>query len=204
MNIFALSRCPVESAEQMIDKHIVKMPTESCQMLHTNILYMKFVDEYGVEPTLAELKLFHNSCFTGYKQAGPELMKPAMLNHPSTVWARKSFRNFHWLFSHGDALCKEYTFRYKKEHGTEKRLVDCASYIDIINNHDYPENELTPVDIAMADEYRLPEEKHTWDFVIRSYRHYYREGKWSFAYWLRRDYPDWFPVSFIVSKIRGE
>ena len=40
MNIFALSRNPVEAAQQMIDKHIIKMPTETCQMLHTNILYM--------------------------------------------------------------------------------------------------------------------------------------------------------------------
>lgn len=131
-------------------------------------------------------------------------MKPAMLNHPSTIWARKSIRNFHWLFNHANALCEEYTFRYRKEHGTQKRIEDCSSYFDFIKNHDYPEEGLSPVDIAMADEYRLPQEKHTWDFVIRSYRHYYREGKWSFAYWLRRDNPDWFPVSFIVSKIRGE
>ena len=34
MNIFALSKCPDESAEQMINKHITKMPTETCQMLH--------------------------------------------------------------------------------------------------------------------------------------------------------------------------
>ena len=36
MNIFALSKCPIESAQQMINKHVVKMPTETCQMLHTN------------------------------------------------------------------------------------------------------------------------------------------------------------------------
>ena len=204
MNIFALSRCPVESAQQMIDKHVVKMPTESCQMLHTNILYMLYKFYNGVEPTLSDLKLFHNSLFTGYKQAGPKLMKPAMLNHPSTIWARKSLDNFTWLLHHAEALCQEYTFRYRKTHGTEQRIFDCESYFDVVNNHDYPENILSPVDIAMADEYRLPKEKHSWDFVIRSYRHYYREGKWSFAYWLRRDNPDWFPVSFIVSKIRGE
>ena len=52
MNIFALSKCPVESAQQMIDKHIVKMPTETCQMLHTNILFMEYVQAHGKEPTL--------------------------------------------------------------------------------------------------------------------------------------------------------
>ena len=196
MNIFALSRCPVESAEQMIDKHVVKMPTESCQMLHTNTLYFHYKSIYGVEPSLKDLKKFH-------AHINSMLMKPAMLNHPSTIWARKSIRNFHWLLNHANALCEEYTFRYYKEHGTQKRIEQCSNHIDVIKDHDYPEEGLSPVDIAMADEYRLPEEKHTWDFVIRSYRHYYREGKWSFAYWLRRDNPEWFPVSFIVSKIRG-
>ena len=191
MNIFALSRCPVESAEQMIDKHIVKMPTESCQMLHTNCLYFLFWEAHGREPSLKELKEFHKESHFNY------LMKPAMLNHPSTIWARKTKANFMWLYNHALALCKEYSYRYKKTHGTEKRILDSFTF-------SYDEDDLTPVSIAMADEYRLPQEKHTWDFVIRSYRHYYREGKWSFAYWLRRDNPDWFPVSFIVSKIRGE
>ncbi len=43
MNIFALSDDPVKAAHQMIDKHIIKMPTETCQMLHTNLQYMTFV-----------------------------------------------------------------------------------------------------------------------------------------------------------------
>ena len=38
MNIFALSRNPQEAAQQMLNKHVVKMPTETCQMLHTNAL----------------------------------------------------------------------------------------------------------------------------------------------------------------------
>ena len=100
-----------------------------------------------------------------------------------------------WLYDRALALCKE-VFRYEKTHRTEKRRSQ--------DSFTFSYDELTSRSIAMADEYRLPEEKHTWDFVIRSYRHYYREGKWSFAYWLAEDNPDWFPISFIVSKIRGE
>ena len=81
MNIFALSRNPVEAAEQMIDKHVIKMPTETCQMLHTNLLYMQYVKEHGEEPQLKDLKAFHLATESN-------LMKPAMLNHPSTIWAR--------------------------------------------------------------------------------------------------------------------
>ena len=59
MNIFALSKDPTDAAEQVLDKHVIKMPTETCQMLHTNILYMQYVEECEKEPQLKELKAFH-------------------------------------------------------------------------------------------------------------------------------------------------
>ena len=180
MNIFALSKCPVESAQQMIDKHVVKMPTESCQMLHTNSLYFLFWECHGREPSLKELKEFHKESHFSY------LMKPAMLNHPSTIWARQNKANYMWLYNHALALCKEYTHRYGKIHGTEKRVLDSFTF-------DYDEGELTPVSIAMADQYRLPQKKHCWDFVIESYRHYYLEGKWRFASWKKDRMPKWWP-----------
>ena len=77
MNIFALSRNPQEAAQEMLDKHIVKMPTETCQMLHTNVLYFDYIEHYGEEPTLAQVKQFH-------KDINSNLMK-LMLNHPSTI-----------------------------------------------------------------------------------------------------------------------
>jgi len=185
MNIFALSKSPHQSAIEMLDKHIVKMPTETCQMLHTNILYMEYIEKHGKEPTLNELKVFH------WHNDSP-LMKPAMLNHPSTIWARQSFENLQWLFEHGLHLCEEYTRRYGKEHGSHIRIKDCYIYDDIVLQHKYPVKGLTPVTIAMLDKYRLPQEKHTWDFVIRSYRHYYLEGKWEFATWKTKS-PEWWP-----------
>ena len=35
MNIFVLDESPVTSAQMMNDKHVVKMPTESMQMMST-------------------------------------------------------------------------------------------------------------------------------------------------------------------------
>ena len=35
MNIFVLDNSPITSARMMIDKHVVKMPTESMQMIST-------------------------------------------------------------------------------------------------------------------------------------------------------------------------
>ena len=194
MNIFALSTSPQESARQMIDKHVIKMPTETCQMLHTNILYMQYVQEHGKEPQLKDLKAFH-------QEIGSELMKPAMLNHPSTIWARQSLANFDWLLYHGVSLCGEYTHRYEKEHGTQKRIVDCGLYREFIDNHNYPLDKLTPVTIAMDDSYRIENTfDDEWDFVIESYRHYYLEGKWKFAEWKKDRRPDWFPANWFAIK----
>ncbi len=192
MNIFALSKSPQQSAIEMLDKHIVKMPTETCQMLHTNILYMQYIRDCGKEPQLKDLKRFH-------KQIGSKLMKPAMLNHPSTIWARQSGANFHWLYQHGMALCEEYSLRYGKRHGSHDRIIygiwnwGCDDYI-------FPNTKLTPVTIAMADEYRIENTfDDEWDFVIESYRHYYLEGKWQFAEW-KTQKPVWWPKNHIVRK----
>ncbi len=193
MNIFALSKCPEESAQQMIDKHVIKMPTETCQMLHTNILYMQYVHTYGKEPQLKDLKAFH-------QEIGSELMKPAMLNHPSTIWARQSLANFHWLYQHGKALCEEYTYRYGKTHGSQDRIITGMRQIEGLNVT-LPHIGLTPVTIAMDDSYRI---KNTfddeWEFVIESYRHYYLEGKWKFAEWKKDRRPEWFPANWFAVK----
>ena len=111
MNIFALSENPVKAAKEMLNKHVVKMPTETCQMLHTNALFNEYVDKYGEEPSLRQLKQYHTDIDSS-------LMKPAMLNHPSTIWARESNHNTKWLYEHGMALCEEFTFRYNKVNGS--------------------------------------------------------------------------------------
>ena len=193
MNIFALSKDPIESAKQMLNKHVVKMPTETCQMLHTNALFNEFVDKYGYEPTLKRLKQFH-------EETDSILMKPTMLNHPSTIWARKTIHNTMWLFEHGLALCSEYTYRYGRTHGTHARTLETP--ID----YDGDSKLATPVDIAMADEYRIDNryEKHCWEYVIDSYRHYYLEGKWRFAEWPENRMPDWWPKNHYVNKYNKE
>ena len=194
MNIFALSKDPTDAAEQVLDKHVIKMPTETCQMLHTNILYMQYVEEYEKEPQLKELKAFH-------KEISSKLMKPAMLNHPSTIWARQSRDNFKWLFTHGRRLCHEYTWRYNKKHGSQVRIEEVWKYKELLRNHQYPKQELTPVTIAMDDVYRIENTFYNeWDFVIESYRHYYLEGKWRIAEWKQDRRPEWFPANHYATK----
>ena len=96
MNIFVTDRCPVQSARNLPDKHIVKMPLETCQML--SIIYSDWY--YGVG------KL--------YKQDGTPYRTShgAFRNHPCTQWAAANQYNLAWLILHGVALCDEYHQRY--------------------------------------------------------------------------------------------
>lgn len=179
----------------MLDKHIVKMPTETCQMLHTNELFFAFVKLYGYEPSLKELKQFHTD-MRPKKKAHGLLMKPAMLNHPSTIWARQSRHNTKWLYEHGVALCEEYTYRYGKTHGTEKRIRQLEDEM-----RDAFSNKASPVSIAMDDRYRIENTfNDDWEFVIQSYRHYYLEGKWRFAEWKKERMPEWWPSNWYAKK----
>ena len=100
MNIFVTDPCPIQSARNLPDKHIVKMPLETCQMLA--IIYSDWY--YGVG------KLY-KSDGTPYRTA-----HGAFRNHPCTQWAAANQYNLAWLIRHGYALCAEYTARYGKVH----------------------------------------------------------------------------------------
>ena len=100
MNIFVTDQCPIQSARNLPDKHIVKMPLETCQML--SIIYSDWY--YGVG------KLY-KSDGTPYRTAHGAFRK-----HPCTQWAAANQYNLAWLIRHGYALCDEYYARYGKLH----------------------------------------------------------------------------------------
>lgn len=92
MNIFVTDKCPFKSAEYLDDKRVVKMVTESAQMLSTAITV----------------------------NGGEGPYKISHLNHPCTVWARQTQGNYMWLFLHFVGLYSEYTNRYGKTHKCEQ------------------------------------------------------------------------------------
>ena len=96
MNIFVTDYCPVQSARNLPDKHICKMPLETCQMLA--IIYSDWY--YGVG------KLY-KADGTPYRTAHGAFRK-----HPCTMWAAANQYNLAWLILHGVALCDEYHQRY--------------------------------------------------------------------------------------------
>ena len=114
MNIFVTDASPLKSAQCLPDKHIVKMPLETCQMLAI-VASDKWGHGYGV---------LHKKDGTPYKTD-----KGAFRNHPCTVWANESIVNAWWLVAHGMALCEEYTHRYDKVHSCEKTILEAGGMI---------------------------------------------------------------------------
>ena len=106
MNIFVTSKSPILSARVLPDKHIVKMPLETCQMI--SIIYSKWYHNWGTIP---------KADGTPYNTE-----KGAFRNHPCTVWASESYQNLAWLLLHGKSLCAEYTVRYGKIHSCQHSL----------------------------------------------------------------------------------
>lgn len=152
MNIFALSYNVEECAIWHLDKHIVKMPLETAQMLCT------VLNKLGIS--------------TPYK--------PVHAKHPCTLWAGINQSNFRWLSNLGLELCKEYNYRYQKEHACHKVIMECISSTDKL-----PEGNLTPFAQAMPDEYKNPD-------PIIAYQNYYKFGKSHIASWKLRSKPAWF------------
>ena len=87
MNIFVTSPCPIESAKALDDKRVVKMCSESVQLLCT-ALVSRGVPQHELP------------------------MKPTHVNHPCNIWVRSSRSNYLWLCDHLEALCGEKLARY--------------------------------------------------------------------------------------------
>lgn len=84
MNIFLLDTDPKKCAEYHCDKHVVKMITETAQMLCTVNFFCDMDVPYN----------------------------PTHLNHPCTIWAGESLNNWIWLKEFGLDLYDEYQYRY--------------------------------------------------------------------------------------------
>jgi hypothetical protein len=109
--------------------------------------------------------------------------KHTHVNHPCSLWARWSIKNFAWLLTHGIELCEEYTRRYGKVHKTEAVM---RWFID--NPPDIPDRGLTQFVVAIKDR------SHHRPDPVDSYRAYYLAEKVRFAKWAPRAKPPvWWP-----------
>ena len=169
MNIFVTDRCPIQSARNLPDKHIVKMPLETCQMLA--IIFSDWY--YGVG------KL--------YKQDGTPYRTShgAFRNHPCTQWAAANQYNLAWLIRHGYALCDEYTQRYGKVH----TCLDVISQAERIFHRSFSHiNSLSQASRKVRDFTRAMPESIKFDTTIdtiTAYKQYLNTKPWLASNYLR-------------------
>lgn len=116
MNLFFLDPDPTKAAVVQCDKHIVKMPTETGQIV--SFAWHLLRPNHG--------KPIYRLC---KRQA----------NKGCCVWARETRGNYRWAIEHGLALCAEYTRRYGKTHASEAVLRECSEPPDEV-----PDGPLTP------------------------------------------------------------
>ena len=186
MNRFIIEDTPDAIARSLCDQHIVKMPLEEAQMMCTAVweLEPRWAEKYG-------------------------LYKPVHKKHPCTLWVMKSSGNFAFAFALYDAMLKEYTFRYGREHGAGKHrkvlksLRFIAPLIPTTREPVFPQKDpLSPYTGLTAhpqcfsghDDCKTDE-----DWPIVAYRAFYTIDKSRFARYNKgRDKPFWMKKPLVL------
>jgi hypothetical protein len=162
VNIFAVSNDPTIAARQLPDKLVVKMPTESIQLLtpwafNTHGVYVQKPD--GT-----------NSGIKGFA------------HHPCAKWLYESDANVMWLLEHAIEMSQEYTRRYNRQHGVNYAIEQVVKLTQnwmpgISCDH-------TTFVQAMPEEFKIPGD------AVTAYRNYINGYK-GYAEWRYCEKPDW-------------
>ena len=177
MNIFYLSKDPIEAAQAHLDKHVVKMILEYAQLLSTA---HRIID--GTESSIVSNKR-KKRVWRLEDERDSLLYSATHVNHPSAVWARASSCNYEWLYRLFCATCDEYTHRYGKVHLTDSKLRD------VLKQH--------PKRIGKSKDWvgptpAMPDECKVAGDPLASYKRYYIDKKADMAKWTNREPPEWF------------
>lgn len=150
MNIFILDKDICKSVAYHCDKHVVKMPLEAAQITSTALNIIVGRQLYGT-----------------YKKTHTK--------HPVVMWA---VHNLDYVIFYGLKLCREYTYRYGKQHKCELVLERCFKYL----------LKLPDIDLDNLDKEIWPEV--SFDNAPQYYQNIYRE-KWNLMdmRWSKRKRP---------------
>ena len=188
MNIFALDYDPVLAAQYQADKHVVKMITESCQMLSTAHRVLDGHPFTHITDSGRSIKRWH---FTDNRN--DHLYKASHVNHPCNIWVRECDGNYNWLFFHACELSRQYTLRYDKIHACDNMLRNHLNKV--------PDNirlgRRTEFAQAMPPQYRDPD-------PVYAYRLFYIHDKSRFAKWKLGNVPSWFAEARNESMARND
>ena len=163
MNIFFLDQSPEVAAQYLFDRHIVKMPVETCTMLAN-----------AYSPEVLQI---------APKTQGGKIRGHSWKHHGCTKWVVRGKENFNWLVRHGLAMCIEYTYRYGKEHFCSEFIAWCSS-----NTPNIPEGWTSPF-LAMPEEHKSADYVLSYRNYYKT-KHFDKSGKDMFI-WQKRQRPQW-------------
>lgn len=177
MNIFAVDENPQTAGMSLPDKLVVKMPTESLQLLTPwafNTFGVK-IEKPGENGQLALLE--SEKRFYGIK---------GFAHHPCAKWLYESPSNVHWLLEHAFGMTQEYWERYNKYHGTLHGLNEIRTLV-YKNFNKADSKDHTPFVQAMPEQYKDTSNP------VQAYRNYLMGAK-GYAEWRYCKPPAWWDV----------
>ena len=176
MNIFVVDNNPVDAARSLCDKHIVKMPVESAQMLSTTHRVLDGTEYIELSANNRRIRRWRLD-----DEREGLLYKASFMGHPCTKWTMQSHSNYLWHTKHAMELCREYTRRYGRVHKSQEVIEYCEYHLPKNIN----KGTQTPFAMAMPDEYKE-------NNAVQSYRNYYLGEKVEIAKWKNAEIPYWF------------
>lgn len=164
MNIFVLDNDVDKNVSYYVDRHVIKMSTELCQMLSTNYILCNRENNY---PSF--------------------LYKVTHRNHPCTIWLRESKENFKYGIKLANAIISEYDYRYSKP----DKYVRARQIIKFLNSIELPleSKGLTTFALAMPEEYRCADVVKSYRIYYNNEkRHLFNWKNRNKPYWIKKDY----------------
>lgn len=175
MNIFYLDPCPVQAAQWMCDKHVVKMILETAQLLSTA---HRVLDGTQIESVSKSGRKVKRWVLPDEREN--VLYSATHINHPSAVWCRESQLNYKWLVKHFAGLCWEYNRRYNKNHKTS----EISDWLEE-TPHNLKKYQFTNPPNCMDAKYIISNNP------VLNYQQYYRVGKAHIHAWKNCNPPPW-------------
>ena len=165
MNIFVLDEDPIKAAQDMCNKHIVKMIIESAQIMST-VYRLAMEDRWSL--SAQDVAMF------------PKLYKATHINHPAVKWVNTSVHNTDWIFQHLLAIEREYNCRYNKNLDKEYKVEPVIRELEGVRWAIWKDfgdwKQHTPFVQCMPEQYQNQD-------AVEAYRNYYRGEKAKFAKW---------------------
>ena len=120
MNLFVLSINPRKAAEFHLDKHVVKMILEACQLLYTAhwvFTYPQILEQrsaIGISRLQKSLRVPESLKTAPHSKTRSEEpgFRPVNPHHPCAIWVRESSGNYLWAANLACELAKEYEYRW--------------------------------------------------------------------------------------------